>query len=377
MTKQIWSAIILLASAILLTASCNGGKTDGTPAGDTISMEYAQLLEIRQCDGYKLATLKDPWKKGSNLHVYALVDREGSTPANLPAEATVVRVPLQKMCVSTSVHSNLLLQLGAMDCVGSVCDADYILNADIQILIAKGRIGDVGSAMNPSIEKIVAYNADALLMSPFEGASYGMLEKTGLPIIECADYMETSVLGRAEWMKFYGLLVGKEKEACELFEEVKANYNSLKEVAGKEKNHPKLLVDMLNGPTWYVPGGSSTYGTLYKDAGATYTLGDVGVSGSQPLSIEKVLQLAQDADVWLLRFGTTTDFTYASLAKENAAYQTFSAYKNRQIYGCNTLNVPFYDEVPFRPDYLMSDVVKILYPHLLPDHQLRYYTPLQ
>lgn len=375
--NRILSTIFLLAGLLITAASCTGGQSKGTTKGDTISLEYARLLEIKQCDGFKLATIKDPWKKGATLHIYALVDRESDMPAGIPAEATVVRVPLQRMCVSTSVHSSLLMQLGATDQIGSVCDANYILNPDLQRLISQGKIADMGSAMNPSIEKIVENNADALLMSPFEGASYGILEKTGLPIIECADYMETSVLGRAEWMKFYGLLAGKEKEADELFAEVKGNYNSLRDMAAKESEHPKLLVDMLNGPTWYVPGGSSTYGTLYREAGADYSLGDKGVSGSQGLSIEKVLQLAQDADIWLLRSGTEAEMTYASLGAENALYQTFDAYKNRRIYGCNTLVVPFYDEVPFRPDYLMSDVVKILYPHLLPDHQLRYYTPLK
>lgn len=375
--KKFLSTIFLTAGLLITIASCTGRQPQGNIQGDTISMEYAQLLEIRQCDGFKLATIKDPWKKGATLHIYALVNRESDVPAGIPTEATVVRVPLQRMCVSTSVHSNLLMQIGATDHIGSVCDANYILNPTLQRLIRQGKIADMGSAMNPSIEKIVENNADALLMSPFEGASYGMLEKTGLPIIECADYMETSVLGRAEWMKFYGLLVGKESEACELFAEVKANYNSLKEMAARETTHPKLLVDMLNGPTWYVPGGSSTYGTLYKEAGATYTLGEEGVSGSQGLSIEKVMQLARDADIWLVRTGTETETTYASLAAENTLYQTFDAFKNRHIYGCNTLVVPFYDEVPFRPDYLMSDVIKILYPHLLPDHQLRYYTPLK
>jgi len=368
--------VLLTCVTVALMTGCKG-QTDASNAVSADSMKYAELLQIEQRDGYRLVSVKDPWKTGENLHVYALVNRGNDVPADIPAEATVVEVPLQKMCVSTSVHSSLFLELGAIDNVGSVCDANYILNKQLVEMVGSGKIADVGSSMNPSVEKIVACKTDALLMSPFEGASYGLLEKTGLPIIECADYMETSVLGRAEWMKFYGMLVGKENEAAALFAEIEQSYNSLKTMVEKEHSHPSLMVDMLSGPTWYVPGGSSTYGTLYAEAGANYLQGEAGVSGSQPLSLEKVVTIAKDADVWLLRYGGAVDMTYESLAKENAAYTMFAPYNNRKIYGCNTMTVPFYDEVPFHPDYLMNDVVKILYPNLLPAYELRYYTPLK
>ena len=55
--------------------------------------------------------------------------------------------------------------------------------------------------MKPDIERIIDLRADAILLSPFENSGgYGRLEQIGVPIIECADYMETSALGRAEWM---------------------------------------------------------------------------------------------------------------------------------------------------------------------------------
>ena len=82
--------------------------------------------------------------------------------------------------------------------------------------------------MNPDMERIIDLHPDAILLSPFENSGgYGRIEKLNIPIIECADYMETSALGRAEWMRFYGLLFGAAPQADSLFAEVDSCYSDL------------------------------------------------------------------------------------------------------------------------------------------------------
>lgn len=372
---------VVVSFSLLTGCHSNVGKPEGTP----VKMEYSRLLDIVDCGSYRLVTINDPWKTDRVLHRYALVNREDAeTTDNLwekpshsiPPEVTVVEVPLERICVSTSVHTALMQKLGALGRVASICEGKYILNPAVQAEIKKGRIKDVGSGLNPSVEMIAQLRTDALLMSPFEGASYGLLEKTGIPIIECADYMETSALGRAEWMKFYGMLVGCEDEANKLFEKVRDNYNSLKALAKKEKTHPKLIADLLSGNIWYMPGGGSCYGVLYKDAGADYSIASDKASGSQPLSQESVLVGGRDADVWIIKYSRPENFNYASLLQENAIYKEFAPFRNHHIYGCNALLTPFYEEVPFRPDILLKDIISILYPNLLPEYKAVYYKPL-
>lgn len=359
----------------LMTAGCGG--QNGAPAGKSLTLEYAALLKIDSCDGFRLVRVLDPWDKGATLHLYALIDSGKAVPDSLPAGATVLKVPLRNLCVSTSVHVNLLMQLGALKNVKSICEGQYILNDSIQHAIRNGQIRDVGSALNPSVERIVSAGTQALLLSPFEGAGFGALEKTGIPIVECADYMETSALGRAEWMKFYGMLVGKEHEADSLFEVVEQNYLHLKATAANVKARPKLLVDMLNGNTWYMAGGRSIYGQLYRDCGADYSVASPDVSGSEAMSLEKVMTTAMDADIWIVKYGRSSDYTLSSFIKENAAYPKFKAAKEHHVFGCNTQHIPFYDEVPFRPDLLMQDIIRILHPDILPQAPLRYYSRLR
>ncbi len=340
-------------------------------------MDYARLLTINKGKGYTLVSISNPWRAHATLHRYALVPRDSAMPPSLPSGATVVRVPLTKMCVSTAVHANLFMQIGAQSNMSSLCDTRYILTKPLQQLVANGTLADMGSSMNPNVEKMIKLQTDAVLMSPFEGASYGLVEKTGIPIIECADYMETSAMGRAEWIKFYGLLVGREHEADSLYQHVKSEYLRLRQLASKATTRPKLLVDKVNAQTWYLPGGNSTYGSMYIDAKADYSVADSQTSGTQALSLETVMTTALDADVWIIKYGQTEDLTYRSLADENQAYTKFKAYHDHRIYGCNTLYVPFYDEASFRPDLLMADVLSMLHPELMPGHQLRYYTPLK
>jgi iron complex transport system substrate-binding protein len=372
------SALRLFALIALCATLASCGKTAKTEQPhDTLRMEFSRLLHIEQRDGYTLVTMTDPWADNAILHQYALVPQEAEEPADLPDETTVIRVPLRRMCVSTAVHTSLFKQLNALGNVGSVCDANYIMDSTLLRQIASGKIRNAGSSMNPNTERIVQLNTDAILMSPFKGTSYGVIEKIGIPIVECADYMETSALGRAEWIKFYGMLVGKGQEAEALFNEIRDRYLSLKHLTDSVKQRPKLLVDMMNARTWYLPGGNSIYGELFADAGADYSIGDKTLSGTQSLSLEKVMATALDADVWIIKYGQSNDLTYSSLNRESSAYGKFRAFKTHNVYGCNTTKVPFYDEAPFRPDLLIADMIKIFHPQLLPNHKLKFYSPLR
>ena len=230
--------------------------------------------------------------------------------------------------------------------------------------------------MSPDIEKVIKMAPDAILLSPFENGGYGTIGKTGIPIIECADYMEVSPLACAEWMRFYGLLFGCGERADSLFAVVERNYCSLRDSALMAEERPTLLTDMKTGAAWYVPGGCSTTGRFYIDAGANYLFADQQKSGAVPLAFETVFERAHNADFWLFKYNRPSDYTYSTLAVENELYTQFAPYSNHCIFGCNTSYIPYYDEVPFRPDWFLRDLVKIFHPDMLPDYNLRYYTEL-
>lgn len=370
--------ISLFLSLILSLAACSGRKQCATVpnAEDSISFKYASFIHIYKGKGYQLAVLDNPWRRGQVLHRYILVPRGASMPDSLP-QGTVLRTPLQRLAVGSSVHCSLLSELQSVQTIRAVCDSRYILLPKIQNLIRDDSVTDLGTSQNPDIEKLLAARCDAFLLSPYDGVSYGSVEAAGVPVVECADYMETSPLGRAEWMRFYGLLVGQGRVADSLFAVVEKNYLALKRQACAAREHPTLFTDLLTSAVWYQPGGKSTMGQLFSDAGATYLWADNHQSGSLCLSLETVLQKAANAQFWLIKYGAARDLTYSSLQREQKVYSRFSAFRSRNVWGCNLFHVPFFETGSFHPDYVLHDLINILHPGLLPDSRLKYFQPLK
>lgn len=372
--KQVILFIFLLA----LLSSC-GGKSKSSSvieAEKAIPLRYAENLSLSATEDYTIARLRNPWDTTRILHTYVLVDKEKSLPADLP-EGTLVRTPLSKAVVYSSVHCGLLNQIGALKSIGGVCDLKYIKLQEVQDGCRTGSIADVGNGMNPDIEKIIDLHPDAIMLSPFENSGgYGRVEKLNIPIIECADYMETSALGRAEWMRFYGLLFGKKAEADAMFASVERSYKDLQELVKPISFAPSVMCDLKTSSTWYTPGGNSTIARLYADAGANYIFREDTHSGSLPYPFEVIFEKGQQTDFWLIRYNQPVDKTYGELEKEFAPYAGFRPFKERNIYGCNTNRVPFYEETPFHPDWLLKDLIKIFHPSLLEGYELRYYNKL-
>ena len=377
MKKILLSAYIV--TWVLLLSACGGGsKTSSLQAeGDTIRMKYSSLLQIVKHADYTVVTIRNPWDTLKVLHTYLLADREKPLPEHLP-EGTVVRTPLQKSVIYSSVHCSLWSELDELKGIGGVCGLEYIKLPQIQEGCRNGSIVNVGNSMNPDIERIIDLRPDAILLSPFENSGgYGRVGKLNIPIIECADYMETSALGRAEWMRLYGLLLGKEAQADSLFAGIEKEYLTLtQQVKSQNLKRPTVISEMKNSSAWYIPGGNSTMGRLYQDAGADYVFASLSNSGSVPLAFETVFDRGGNADIWLIKYNQPQDKTFSELERDYAPYARFKAFQDRKVYGCNTNHVPFYEESPFHPELLLKDLIKIFHPELLPDYDLKYFSNL-
>lgn len=369
----------LFCLILLFLSACQGGKQQmvSSQVGDTIPLRYAENLTLVAYPEYTLATLRNPWDTLRTLHTYILVPAAKPLPAHLP-QGTVVRTPLSKAVIYSSVHCGLVNNLGAFNSIGGICDLKYIKLPAVQEGVARGTIADCGDGMNPDMEKIIDLHPDAILLSPFENSGgYGRIDKLDIPVIECADYMETSALGRAEWMRFYGLLFGAASQADSLFAEVDSSYQRLRQRATLSSVSLSVLSELKSGSAWYVPGGRSTMGRLFNDACGRYVFADDKHSGSVPLAFETVFDKAADADVWTIKYNRNRDMTYTDLKADYIGYTGFKAFKTRNIYGCNTAEVPFYEETPFRPDYLLADLIQILHPEIGDLGGLRYFCKLK
>lgn len=369
------TGFLILVSLILLLAGCHRNKISETHEGKEIRFDYAKLIRVWECDGFKKMEIRNPWDTTCLLQTYLLVDKTKEIPANHP-NGVVVRVPLEKSAVFTTVHCSLIEELGAVNSISGICELEYITNPNIISLTQSGKIVDFGSSMSPDIEKIITVSPDAILLSPFNNSGgHGGLDKLGIPIVECADYMESDPLGRAEWIKLYGMLFGKESEADSIFSKVTETYTQIEKEAQQETgSHPSLLYGLDNGGSWFIPGGKSYMAKMFASAGANYIFGETTHSGAEPFAFETVYDKGCNADIWLILGTEVADKTYKDLQR----FSNFKSYKEKRVYACNTTKTSFFDEIPFHPERLLKDLYIIFHSEKYGDvnEYLHYYRKL-
>lgn len=373
-----WFGAFVLLTVILLAGCRHGSGSKSSSDGEPLAFKYAQHIKVVKHQLYTVVTLVDPWQEGKTLHTYVLVDRKDSARMDHLPEGTLVYTPLMRSVVFTTAHCKLLEYLGCLNQIVGVADLKYILIPSIHERVRLGKIVDCGEGMAPQLEKIIELRPQALFLSPFENSGgYGKLAQLGAPIIEMADYMETSPLGRAEWMKFYGMLFGQEKRADSLFNVVDSLYQGLKATAQAWHTGRSILTERKTGSVWYCPGGMSTMGQMIADANGTYAFSGDKHSGSLPLSFEEVLEKAGDSDVWAFKFNGERLMTKKDLLAEYHGYDGLKAFKTGQIYQCNGSVKPYFEETPFRPDLLLRDLIIMLHPEATALGALRYYEKIE
>lgn len=380
--------ILWIATMAITLTACQDGKTAAgmEERGDTLQMKYAQLLTIVSHDeqGYTEVKVHNPWKEGTELHRYILVPKgkegdatmaklagqahgEGKAAATLGVKTDTVRTPLESNLVFTAPHCQLLTELGCQNAITGVCDKDYINIPDIKSRAqADAKVAhpimDCGSSMQPDIERIIALHPEALLISPFENnGGYGKLDKLRIPIIETADYMETSPLGRAEWIKLYGLLLSSSK-ADSLFSAIEKEYLQLKAEAAKLPLGLSILTERKTGNVWYVPGGKSTMGILLRDAHAKYIFADDQHSGSLSMSPEQIIAKGNQIDAWALKYFGGNALTKNELLAEYQGYQALKAFQSGNIYETNTSREPYFELTSFHPEILLREFIILSHP---------------
>ena len=365
---------IFFCFAVAVAAMACGNSRNAANGAETDSViTEAKGIAITRCDGYTVVRIANPWQEGQLLQTYVLVPRGKDMPESVP-EGTVVRVPLERAVVYSSVHAGVMKELGCFDAVRGVCDAQYYTMPEVRQGLADGSIADIGNSLSPTIERLVAMKPDAIILSPFQNAGYGVLTNLGVPIIECADYMEHSPMGRAEWIKLFGELLCKCELADSIYLATAERYSKLCELTANVQKRPKVISETVTSGVWYVPGGDSYMAHLFNDAGAFYPWSDNSSAGSLSLDFSQVLDTAQDADYWLIKPGST--LSYSDFEAQNPLNAKFRAFSERHIFQCNTAETSLFTDFPFHPDVLLSDFVAIFHPELLPGYSTKYYKPL-
>jgi len=372
--KKLLLCTFLISVVICGLVSCGGKtkKSDNAQTTDTLKLKYAEGFSIRYFRDYKEVIVYSPWVKGTEYARYYLVaDLNVKTPSN----GIRVKIPLQTLATTSVTHLEFLSLLGELKTITGVCSPAIIYNPTVLKRVGEGKIADLGDAFSINVEKTLQLSPGAVMMSGYnQNDPYAKrVSQAGIPVIFNNEWMETSLLARAEWIKFVGAFYNKEKLADSIFSNVDKRYNEIKSKAAAVKVKPNIMAGSNFRGTWYMPAGRSFMGRLFADAGARYYFATDTTSGSLPLNVETVLNNFAQTDVWL----NCSFSSISNLLKADSKHALFRPVVLKQVYNFNKRLLPstandFWESAVARPDLLLSDVIAILHPEILPGYQLVY-----
>jgi iron complex transport system substrate-binding protein len=367
----------LLTIAVLLCAcSGKGGKSQETEASAsqdsvvTIDVKYATGFSVRDSADVRFVSVG----KGD---CFALVRSEG---VQVPEGCVKVRVPIRSTICMTALQLSNFTVLDAHDVVRGITGTKNLFNKDILGRVKDGRMVKIGMEGEFDTELVLAANPDVIFISPSKRGGYDAIKETGITLVPHLGYKELDPLGQAEWIKFVGMFIGKEREANEVFAGIEQRYNELKDkcqelTANGQK--PTVLSGEMHYGTWHAVGGKNYLAQIFRDAGAEYVINDEETSGEN-LEFEQMYALSANADYWRILNSFPGDFTYEALKASEPRNELFKAFKEKKVIYCNMKQQPYYEISPVEPDVLLKDFVAIFHPELVePDYTPKYYRLLK
>ena len=362
----------MMIAAVLCGCGSKTGSGAGSTGGDadslaTVSVKYATGFSVRDSAGVRLVKVG----KGDRL---ALVT---SDDQSVPEGYTKIRVPIERTICMTMLQLSNFTVLDAHDVIKGITGTKNLFNEDILQRVRDGRIVKIGMEGEFDPELIMAANPDVIFISPFKRGGYEAIKESGITLVPHLGYKELDPLGQAEWVKFVGMFIGKEREANAVFDGIEQRYNELKKVAGAADVRPTVFSGEMHYGTWHAVGGKNYLAQIFRDAGADYVINDDETAGEN-LEFEKMYALAANADYWRILNSFPGDFTYEALKASEPRNELFKAFKERKVIYSNMKQTPYYEITPVQPDVLLKDLVAIFHPALVePDYQPTYYRLLK
>ncbi len=357
MVRIVAFAVFLLQGLILHAQS-------GSPA-----VKYAKGFEIRKENEKTIVTVKNPWKEGSVMASYTLV--QGIAGEN------EISIPMDNIAVLSATQLNGIEKLNKLEAVTGISEAGYIQNEKVKELLLSGKIIELAAGGAYFTEKILKINPSAIFYSPYESSRPVPAALHTIPFIPYLDYMEPDPLGRAEWIKFTAVFLGKEKEADSIFKFIEREYLKLKKLAATVKERPSVFSGKYFNGQWFVAGGKSYIARLFEDAGARYVFRYINKEAGIPLDFETVWTKARNAGFWRITGGFGANPSYKTIEAENYRYALFKAFKTHHILYCDPQTTAYFEKSPLTPHLILADFIKAFHPRLLPGYKPVYYKLLK
>lgn len=369
----------ILFTAFFICLSCKK-NTETTTVKVKNSIEYANGLEIHNYDGFTVMKITKPWPDATKTYTYVCAKSNENLPDSL-YKYTFIQIPVSNLVATSTTHIPSLVALNETDKLIGFPHLEYISSEIVRKSIDLGHVKELSDNESLNFEKTIDLQPQVIigLSMDSETSKFNQFEKAGIPVIYNADWVETSPLGKAEWIKFFGVMFNKQEQATSYFNNIVKEYEDAKKQVEKQRSKPTVLSGSVFQDVWYMPQGGSWMAQFINDAGGNYLWSDTQGTGSLSLSFETVFEKAMDADFWI---GPGEFNSFDQMLAANKHYGQFKAFQQKQVYSYSmkkgaTGGLIFYEEASNRPDLVLKDLISIFHPNALPDYQPTFIEPLK
>lgn len=357
------------------------------------TVDYASGFTVEYFGSYKLVRVVSPFPGAAPEDglTYALVQCGTPVPADLPADARVIEVPVDRVITMSTTFLPHLVALDTLDTLVGVDSLLYTNTPEVLALGEAGALAEVGFGSSVSVETVIEAEPDIVIANASGSPEYDaapVLEDAGIPVVISADYVDQSPLGRAEWLKFTALFYNEEAAAEEVFAEIATRYEELRtfaQQAAASARYDRVLWGSFSSfsNAWYIPGNLTYVARLLADAGLDYVLSNApdaqNFDGSFPVDFETAYEAGLNAPLWIPDWYGVNSLD--DLIAQDERYADFAALQNGDVFiagarvNANGGNDYFESGVLYA-DRVLADLIEINFGGVLPGGALTYFRKL-
>lgn len=311
---------------------------------------------------------------------YRLIRKEAEAPERKGEVEGELRVPVDRIGCLSSTHIGMLKALDSKERIVAFTSRDHLFDTELREAMEKGRVESIGSEGRVDLERVIDSGCELVLSDGMNSSGRDReerMEEAGISVLPVLEWKEADPIQRLEWIRVFGVLVGKEARADSAYRSRRSRYRS---IAGKMqglKERPKVLCNAPHKGTWYIPGGKSYMVRLIKDAGGVHPWKD-GSTGGVGRDLEEVMARAGDADVWL---NPGAAKSLDRLKEQDQRLGRIEAFRKSRVFNNDGRKKEgggsdYWESGVARPDLVLADIAHILHPERFSEHELFYYREL-
>lgn len=353
---------------------------EGAQFADSVQAKYAEGFQITYQKNYKLLEILKPFQDQVDTLRYSLVPRDIAEEVEVE-NTTEIPIPITSLLATSTTHIGLAEMLEATEIITGMVGADYVYSNKIRTQLEKGEMVSLSQG-ELNKEKILSMNPDLLMISGGQSSQFDnmkILMDSDIDVMVNSEWLETTPLGKAEWVKVLAALLNKEKLANEKFSTVEKQYNRLKSKVSGINDKPLVINNMPYKGAWFVSGGESFAAQFLRDSGADYPWFGSDETGGLRKSFEVIYEIGLEADIWINPGAASSK---DDILAKDSRFKDFKPFQTGKIYNNNKRMSPsggndFWESGVAHPEIILADLIKIFHPQLLPDYQLYYYQKIE